>query len=299
MIRLSGSVKLSCAFSSGSPYSRLYGRPPFRLRFEPGSRPRASSASRCLASNRALAARIAASRSCPGGVTPRVTHRRDAPPRNARPPPRRSPARATATLRSRSPDAAPPPASDRNSSPCACWRWRTFVPSIDNLPQVRNAGLARPDAPSTNSALKSDGGETRKSSDGSENSRAANTRGDATSFQLPRQPSGGVSPRLAKIMADLHQSAVGLATTSPLARRRQNPSWRPDRSHGGVPLRQPIPHIRRQQQPISSDPAEYGRKVVVGDRNFLLTATQLSHSLPTAQAPRVKSVAFFPRSLRE
>ena len=63
MIRLSGSVKLSCAFSSGSPYSRLYGRPPFRLRFEPGSRPRASSASRCLASNRALAARIAASRS--------------------------------------------------------------------------------------------------------------------------------------------------------------------------------------------------------------------------------------------
>ena len=63
MIRLCGSVKLSCAFPPGSPYSRWYGRPPFGLRFCPGFCPRASSASRCRASSRAFAARIAASRS--------------------------------------------------------------------------------------------------------------------------------------------------------------------------------------------------------------------------------------------
>ena len=63
MIPLSGSVKLLCDFSSGSPYARLYGRPPFGFRVCPGCRPRAASAARCAASKRACAARIAAKRS--------------------------------------------------------------------------------------------------------------------------------------------------------------------------------------------------------------------------------------------
>ena len=63
MIRLSGSVKLSCASSGGTPKSRANGLWPRLLRPSSGVRPFCRSSSACRASSRAFAAAIFASRS--------------------------------------------------------------------------------------------------------------------------------------------------------------------------------------------------------------------------------------------
>ena len=71
----------------------LYGRPPRGFRFEPGSRPRASSASRCRAFRRSRAPGSPPA-DPPADAAPPAVRRRATPSRSARPPPRPSPAPA-------------------------------------------------------------------------------------------------------------------------------------------------------------------------------------------------------------
>ena len=123
MIELSGSV--ARAFSSGSPYARLYGGPPFGFRSCPGCRPRASSAARAAASNRAFAG--SPPDAPPADATPPATHRPEPPRPGTRPRSRRSRPPGVTAPRSRLPAAVPPPVSSalRGSRSHA-------VPSIDS-----------------------------------------------------------------------------------------------------------------------------------------------------------------------
>ena len=108
-------------------------------------------------------------------------------------------------------------------------------------------------------------------------------------LQLPRQPSGRKHPRRVPVDQHLrhHPRLIRrLATTVPLVRRvkRRQVQSVHQIAHMvcQVPLRQPIPYIRRQQQPLLRLVRAKRRR----HRILLLTATLLSHSLPTAQAPR-------------
>ena len=157
MMALSGSVKFLCAFPSGSPQARLYGRPPLGLRPCSGSRPRASSASRCSASKSLLAARIAANR-----PSRRRSSSGTSSPRNGSP--KRSSSCASVS-RARVGN-APIPASD----PCSLRSIRPqpvalrlpalariFVPSTDSFPKPANPILRTTRTTSTNRPLKSSG----------------------------------------------------------------------------------------------------------------------------------------------
>ena len=98
MTRLSGSVKLLCACLSGSPYARLYGRPPFGFRPCPGLRPRPAAP---------LPDAPSLPESPPSGplaaATPPATRRPEPPRPGARPPPRQSPPPAATATRSHLP----------------------------------------------------------------------------------------------------------------------------------------------------------------------------------------------------
>ena len=112
--------------------------------------------------------------------------------------------------------------------------------------------------------------------------RPARTAQSLTRKRVERQYGAGrkTPPSRTRRSSPSPSSAAHTATCDdrPPRKARKTPSSpiRPQIAHmvRQVPLRQPIPHIRRQQQPLIRLVRAKRRR----HRNLLLTATQLSHS---------------------
>ncbi len=268
MIRLSGSVKLSCADSFGSPHSRLHGRPPFGFRSRPGFRPRASSASRARASSRPFAARIADSRSfrrrSPSGCP---SPRTDSPSRSSS---------AASVSCARATSASIP--SCRRRSSCAIRPWlvalrllafaRTFVPSTDSVPNCATPDSRARPATSANRRLKSERRRRPKLAHRPVTRRVPRRQSPERHvlLQLPRDLPRRERPRRVPAHQNLrHHRRVARTPAPAVAPARRVERTQIQRVHQvahvvrQMTLRKPVARIRRQKHRLTRRARTAGR----------------------------------------